>query len=83
MQVRAGDQIELSPRFQAGPLVITTVGPNHLSLRWTFEGGGTGAGDTGPQGTITFGSGGAMLTVRIESIGPDSAIIRLSPGGSF
>ncbi|MCP2338721.1 hypothetical protein [Actinomadura rupiterrae] len=82
VRVRAGDQIELAQHFEAGPLVITDVTPEHVSMRWTFTGGGMGAGDAGPQGTIMFGGGGTMLTVHIVRIAVPTATLRLSPGGS-
>ncbi|RFU36827.1 hypothetical protein DZF91_36055 [Actinomadura logoneensis] len=80
VRVRAGDQIELAPHFHAGPLVITAVEPDGLSVRWTYEGGGSGAGKASPNSTITFGDGGTLLTIHVERIGSDSAVIRLMSG---
>ncbi|MEV5571363.1 hypothetical protein AB0L06_15035 [Spirillospora sp. NPDC052269] len=82
VRVRAGDQIELAERFEAGPLVVTAVEPEHVLMRWTYEGGGTGAGEAGPNGSVTFGSGSRMLTIRIELIRSDAATIGLRPGDS-
>ncbi|MEV4253796.1 hypothetical protein AB0J52_11585 [Spirillospora sp. NPDC049652] len=80
VRVCAGDQIELAPHFQAGPLVITDVEPDGLSIRWTYEGGGSGAGKASPHSTITFGNGGTLLTIHVEWIGSDFAVIRLRSG---
>ncbi|WP_157429552.1 hypothetical protein [Actinomadura oligospora] len=82
VRVRAGDQIELAARFEAGPLVVTAVEPEHVSMRWTFEGGGAGAGEAGPNGSVMVGSGPTMLTIRVELIRSDAATVQLTPGDS-
>ncbi|MFC5180840.1 hypothetical protein [Actinomadura harenae] len=82
VRVRTGDQIELAEHFEAGPLVVTAVEPDRVSMRWTFEGGGTGSGEAGPSGPVTVGSGRTMLTVRVVAIRSDAATLRLTPGDS-